>query len=291
MYLRACARFALRPRALEAGSIADRTEPCKEAAIIGNRLFDEIARRRLEDGAALSIVRLKQVLAAPTLQHGGKLPSQIARVLKSDVNAIPPVRRMAVGRIASHKDAARAIAIGNREAQVPKPDVIERNVKLGAGRRIEKLAKVEIVLRRAGRDGSVEKPAAAEVHPAKELPVAVKLRVENAVEGFAGIARQQAVQAVRAKHQQHHQPIMVRQGLADAGLGAHPRTAPVAANDILGAQRAPTSSSALREQDLYVACVLAHHLGTPAIERGHARKLLCAPAQDGLGRILRQALI
>src|SRR5262249_22210592 len=182
MDLRACARLALRPRAFEAGSVADRTERCKEAAIIGNRLFDEIARRRLEDGAALGIVRLQQALAAPTLQHGGKLPSQIARILKPNVDAIPPVRRMAVGGIARNKDAVRAIALGNRKAQVPKPDVIERNVKLGTGRGIEKLAKVEVVPRRAGWDGSVEKPAAAEIHAAKELPVAVKLRVENAVE-------------------------------------------------------------------------------------------------------------
>src|SRR5262249_502521 len=213
MDLGACARLALRPRALEAGSVAERTERCKEAAIIGNRLFDEIARRRLKDGATLGIVRLQQVLAAPTLQHRGKLPSQIARILKPDVDAIPPVRRMAVGGIACNKDAARAIALGNREAQVPKPDVIERNAKLGTGRGVEKVGKVEGVPGRGGWDGSVEKPAAAEIHAAEELPVAVKLRVENAVEGFAGIALQQAVQALRAKHQQHHQPIMVRQVL------------------------------------------------------------------------------
>src|SRR6516164_6678751 len=201
MDLGACTHFALRPRAFEAGPVADRIELSKEAAIIRNRLFDEIARRRLKDGTALAVIGSQQLVAAPALEHGGKLPAQIARILKPGVDAIPPVWRMAVGRVTGNEDAPRAIGLRNRKTQVPKADVIELYVELGAGRRIEILAKVEIVPRRARRDGSVEKPGAAEIDTAKELPVALKLGVENAVEGLAGIALQQAVQGVRTKHQ------------------------------------------------------------------------------------------
>src|SRR5262249_28648421 len=199
MHLRARARFALRPRPVEGASVARRIELFQKAAIGGNRLFDEITRRGLEDGAALCIVGSKQLRAAPALQHGGKLPAQIACVLKPGVDAIPTVGRMAVGRIAGDEDAAGAIGIRDRKTEIPKADVIELHVELRAGRGIEMLAKVEIVPGRAIGDRSVKKPGGAEVHAAKELPVALKFRVENAVEGLAGIALQQAVQGVRTK--------------------------------------------------------------------------------------------
>src|SRR5262249_21606557 len=111
--LRARARFALRPCAFEAASVTSGIELFQEAAISGNRLFDEIARRGLEDGAALCIVGSKQLLAAPALQHGGKLPAEIACVLQPGVDAIPTVGRMAVGRIAGDEDAPDPIGIPN----------------------------------------------------------------------------------------------------------------------------------------------------------------------------------
>src|SRR6476659_8420249 len=104
---------------------------------------------------------------------------------------------MAVRRIAGYEDTARAIGIGNGEAQLPEADVVDLDIEFCACRLAHELPEIEVVLRGAGRHRGVEEPGAVQVHTAEELPVSLELGMQHAVERLARIALQQAMQFMR----------------------------------------------------------------------------------------------
>src|SRR5262249_6481208 len=126
--------------------------------------------------------------------------AEVPCILQTCVDAIAAVRWVAVRRIAGDEDAALLIGVSDRETQFPKANVLELNVELRPGRGIDMLVEVEIVSGRAGRNRRVEEPGAAEVQTAEDFRVPAEVGMEDAVEGFAGIPLQQAMQAVRAEH-------------------------------------------------------------------------------------------
>ena len=73
--------------------------------------------------------------SGPALQRRGKLPAEIGGVFEAGVDAVAAIGRMAVRGVAGDEDAADAILIRDRDAQVPKADVLELDVEFLADRR------------------------------------------------------------------------------------------------------------------------------------------------------------
>ena len=172
------------------------------------------------------------------MQSRRKFPAEIGGVFEAGVDAVAAIGRMAVRGVAGDEDAAHAVLIRDRDAQVPKADVLELDVELLADRRMQKAAEIEIVFCRTERHRRVKEPGSAEIDAAEELPVALQVGMQHIVEGLVGEALQQPVQAGRAEHQQHHQPVVIGQGLRNAGGRAHQRAAAVAADHIVCPQHA-----------------------------------------------------
>src|SRR5580698_3834093 len=158
---------ALVPRRLEIGAVARRVVGVEEIAVDENRLLDEIARRRSEYRPPFRTVAVEQSRRRPALQHGGELPRQVDRVFEAAVDAIAAVRRMAVRRVACNKRAPGAIAVGDCEAQIPKPDVFEFDVEVCTGCAMHEAAKIEIVAVGIGRHRRMEEPRGAEINAAE----------------------------------------------------------------------------------------------------------------------------
>ena len=114
--------------------------------------------------------------------------------------------------------------------------------------------------------------------------------MQHVVEGFSGKALQQPVEAGGAEHQQHHQPVMIRPGLGDAGLFAHDRAAAVAPHDVIRAQD-PFRSIAIDDIDACAVLVRMHRLAGPAVQGFDGPDMRRPLAQYGLGGILRQPFI
>ena len=112
--------------------------------------------------------------------------------------------------------------------------MFELHVELGAGCRMEVMAKVEIVFRRAGRNGRVEEQRGADDDAGEKLPIAFQLRMQDVVERFAGKPRKQTVKIFRAEYEKHHQPVVVRMRLRDSSLLPHRGPAAITADDITG---------------------------------------------------------
>src|SRR4029450_10802055 len=106
------------------------------------------------------------------------------------VHAVPAVRRVAVCGIPGDEDMSSPIRVGDREAQVPEADVLELDVERLPYGCVKVRAEVEVVGGRPGRDRGVEEPGIAEIDAAEELPVALKLGLQNVEVGLAGIAAQ-----------------------------------------------------------------------------------------------------
>ena len=198
---------------------------------------------------------------------------------------------MAVRGIAGDEDAADAVLIGDREAQVPEADVLELDVEFVADRLMQEAAEIEIVFCGAERHRRVKEPGGAEIDAAEELPVALQVGMQHIVEGLVGKALQQLVQAGRAEHQQHHQPVVIGQGLRNAGGLAHQRAAAVAADHIVCPQHALPIAVALGDRHLHAVGVLRDAGSAPAINCFDVRQLTQALPQHGLGGVLRQPFV
>ena len=166
--------------------------------------------------------------------------------------------------VAGDEDAPDAILIGDRDAQLPKTDVLELDVELLADRLMHEAAEIEIVLGGAERHRRMEEPGGAEIDAAEELPVTLQLRMQHVVEGLVGETFEQSVKAGRTEHQQHHQPVVVGQGLGDAGGLAHQRAAAVAADHIVGPQRAATIAATFGNRHLHAISILRDAGRAPA---------------------------
>jgi len=99
------------------------------------------------------------------------------------------------------------------------------------------------------------------------------------------------VQAGRAEHQQHHQPVVIGQGLSDAGGLARQRAAAVTADHIVCLQHALPIAVALGDRHLHALGVLRDAGSAPAINSLDVRQLTQALPQHGLGGVLRQPFV
>src|SRR5580658_5244477 len=85
--------------------------------------------------------------------------------------------------VAGDEDAAGLVCLGHRDAQVPKPHIVEL---AGEGKTrgfLQQPVKVIIVARRVGRDRRMKEPALADIDPAEELPIAAQIGMNDPVGG------------------------------------------------------------------------------------------------------------
>ena len=87
--------------------------------------------------------------SGPALQRRRQFPAEIGGVFEAGVDAVTAIGRMAVRGIAGDEDAAHAVLIRDRDAQVPEADVLERDVEFIADRLMQEAAEIEIVFCRA----------------------------------------------------------------------------------------------------------------------------------------------
>ena len=99
------------------------------------------------------------------------------------------------------------------------------------------------------------------------------------------------MQAGRTKYQQHHQPVVVGQGLRDAGGVAHQRATAVTADHIVRPQRATTIAVAIGNRHLHAVRILLDAGGAPAVDCFDALQLAQAMPQHRFGGILRQPFV
>jgi hypothetical protein len=99
------------------------------------------------------------------------------------------------------------------------------------------------------------------------------------------------VQAGRAEHQQHHQPVVVGQGLGDACGVADQGTAAVTTDHIIRPQRALATAVAVGNRHLYAIGILFDAGSAPAIDGLDVLQLAQAMPQYRLGGILRQPFV
>src|SRR5262245_34183734 len=92
--------LVLLPGLLEFLPIALRAVAVEEIPVGVDARGDEIFRRVMEDRTPLFGVRAQQRVAAPAVEPGGELPSEIGRVVEPAVEAVSAIGRMAVGGIA-----------------------------------------------------------------------------------------------------------------------------------------------------------------------------------------------
>ena len=115
------------------------------------------------------------------MQRGGKLPAKVYGILKTGVDAIATIGRMAVRRITGNEDAALSVSIGRGNAQLPEPDMLELDIELCPYCGMEILPEVEIILGRPERNRRMEEPRRSEIHTAEELPVSLQFRIKDIV--------------------------------------------------------------------------------------------------------------
>ena len=93
-----------------------------------------------------------------------------------------------------------------------------------------------------------------------------------------------------AEHDQHHEPVVVRQCLGNAGLLPDHRVAAVTAHDVIGAQRAFVTG-AIGDVDKSGVVILADIFTGPAIHRRDRWNLRRPLPQYRFGSVLRQSLV
>src|SRR5579884_505725 len=97
------------PGPLEFGAVLLRAVAIEEVLILPDAGLDEVFGRLLEDGMALFGIGRKQRLAAPALEHGGKLPAEIDHVVEAVIEAVSAVGGMRMRGIAGDEDVADLI--------------------------------------------------------------------------------------------------------------------------------------------------------------------------------------
>src|SRR5260221_14634847 len=288
---RADVGFAPLPGALESGAVARRIVPGEELRIAADARGDEVLADFPESRAPFRVVRSKQPLAAPALERSLELPAQIDRILEAVVEAECAVGRVAVRRVAGDKYTPFAVALGDGDAQVPGPDVVEFAAHRAAHRLLDEASDVESLRLRALRQRRMEKPAFAHVDAAKKHPVAVEPRAHDAVGGALGKALEPLVQLAGAEHRQHHGLAEIRPLASDARLLAHHGARAIAADDVVGFEHFAPRPTVLFDRDARAAAVLFDGAGRPAEARVDPGERGELPPQYGFRAILRQPLV
>src|SRR3954466_13025377 len=110
----------------------------------------------------------------------------------------------------------------------------------------------------------MEEPGVAEIDAAEELPVARQLGLQDVEVRLAGIAAQQLVQLLGAEDEQHHQAIVVRARLAQAGLLGAGRATAVTPDCVDRANHPAPVTTSPAERDGGAGVVLPEVLRVPA---------------------------
>src|SRR5262249_50804110 len=171
------------PGALDLGTIALRAVAVEEFPVRPDAPGNEILRRLEEDRAPFLGVGAQQVVASPAREPGGELPAEIGDIIEAAVEPVRSVRRMAVGGVAGDEDAAHLVAVGGGDAQIPEAHIVELAGETESGGLLQQALKVVVVPRGVGRDRSVKKELLADVDAAEELPIALQIRMHDAVGG------------------------------------------------------------------------------------------------------------
>src|SRR5262249_38504694 len=225
--------------------VALRAVALQELAVDADAVLDEVLRRFQEHRAPLFGVGLQQDIAAPALEPGGELPPQIGDIIKTVVEAVAAIGRMAVGGIAGEEDAAHLIFLCHRNTQIPEADIVELAGELEAGGLLQQPVKVVVFLGGVRRNRSVEEEPLTDVDPPEEPPEALQVRMQRTIGGARREALESLVQLARAEHCQHHELIEVRAGAGDAELAADGGMATVAAYQVVRLDQVATLAALL----------------------------------------------
>src|SRR6185437_808486 len=134
---------------------------------------------------------------------------------------------MAMRRVAGDEDAADAILVGDSDAQVPEPDMVEFALELEPCDAVEQAEEIVILARGAGRHGRVKEKTLADIDAAEELPIAFEFGPQHQIGRAVGKTLQPLVQLARSKHRQHHKLVEIGAAACNADLLAHDRTGAV----------------------------------------------------------------
>src|SRR5262249_39463929 len=143
------------------------------------------------------------------------------------------IRRMAMGRIAGDEHAADLILLGDGDAQIPEPHIIELAGKLESRGALQQAVEVVVVRGRVGRDRSVKEKSLADVDAAEELTIALQIRVHGAIGGARGKPLQSLVELARSEHGEYHELVEIGAAALDAELTADGGVVPVAPHHVL----------------------------------------------------------
>ena len=166
--------------------------------------------------------------------------------------------------IAGDEYASHLIAIGDGDAQIPKPHVVEIADEREARGFVQQRQEIVIVLRGIGRHRRMKEPALADVDAAEELPVPLQIGVQHAIGGARRKALEFLVQVARAEQRQHHDLVEIRAAALDPDLPPHDGMTAVAADHVVGFDDLARHAALLGGGDADAAVVLLDLFGGPA---------------------------
>ena len=131
----------------------------KERAICFDASGDDPFASVHENWLAFLAVRVQQRLASPAFQRSGQLPSQVRYVLKTRIQTECSIGRVTVGSVARDERTSLPIRTGNRDAQVPEPNMVNCARKREASGSLQQSVKVVVFRSGILRHGCVKEPS------------------------------------------------------------------------------------------------------------------------------------
>src|SRR5918993_447521 len=99
------------------------------------------------------------------------------------------------------------------------------------------------------------------------------------------------MEALGAKHQKDHEPVVVGACLGNATLLPHQRPAAITAYNVLGMQNSAITLLTLGDDHMHAIMVLVYLLGTPPIQHADFRDLGSTRPEHCLCCVLRQSFV
>ena len=193
--------------------------------------------------------------------------------------------------IPGDEHAPHLVPVGDRYAQVPEPDMVERAGEREARDFLDQTVEIEIVLGGVGGDRRMEEPPLSHVDAAEELPIAPEVRMHHPIGGARGEAFETLVKLARTKHHEHHELVEIRPAACDADLVAHDGAGAVAAHDIVCLQDIRPDAGFLDDRNPYPVAVLRDRARGPPEPALDVRKLRDFVPQHAFHPVLGQPLI
>ena len=198
---------------------------------------------------------------------------------------------MGVARVAGNERPALPVTVCRCDPQIPVANVVKLGRKSNARRPLYQPVVVVVIGRGVLRHRRMEEPALPHVHPAKEHPGPLEVRVEHPVGSALRKALERLMKRSRTEQRQHHFLLEVRPAPPDAELLPHHRTGAVAAHQIVGRQHALPRSAVLRDGHPHTPFVLLEGVRHPPEVGPHGRNSGQPRAQHALGQVLGQPLV